>query len=302
MIFSLALLLIVGFLLSSLFARFHLPGLLGLILTGILLGPYVLDLLSPDLLAISADIRKMALIIILLRAGLTLDLRNLKKIGRPAFLMTFLPATFEILAVLFLAPKLLGITFLEAAILGAVLASVSPAILVPRMILLLENGYGKAKGIPQMILAGASMDDVYVIVLFTAFMGMYTGSGFQAIPSFHARIDCAGLARWATRRVGIDKPFPVFPYSRYHESFADSECLFSVASLEDSFAKYIPFSGLLAVVAVGATLFRRRPALTNRLNGNSPKFGPEPRFFFLSWLGQRSRSRLWVVPVLQLSC
>ena len=181
MIFSLALLLIVGFLLSSLFTRFHLPGLLGLILTGIILGPYALDLLSPDLLAISADIRKMALIIILVRAGMTMDLRDLKKIGRPAFLMTFLPATFEILAVLFLAPKLLGISFLEAAILGAVLGAVSPAVVVPRMILLIENGYGKAKGIPQMILAGASVDDVYVIVLFTSFMGMYTGSGFQAI-------------------------------------------------------------------------------------------------------------------------
>lgn len=167
MIYSIALILILGFLLSSLFTRLQLPGLLGLILTGILLGPYAMDLMAPELLAISADIRKIALIVILVRAGLTVDLGDLKKIGRPAVLMTFLPATFEILAVILLAPKLLGITLLEAAILGAVLGAVSPAVVVPRMIMLIESGYGKAKGIPQMILAGASVDDVYVIVLFT---------------------------------------------------------------------------------------------------------------------------------------
>jgi solute carrier family 9B (sodium/hydrogen exchanger), member 1/2 len=286
LIFSLALLLIVGFLLSSLFARFQLPGLLGLILTGILLGPYALNLLSPDLLAISADIRKMALIIILVRAGLTLDLRNLKKNGRPAFLMTFLPATFEILAVLFLAPKLLGITFLEAAILGAVLASVSPAIVGQRMILLIENGYGKAKGIPQIILAGVSMDDVYVVVLFTAFMGIYTGSGFQAITLLSMPVSIAlGLLGGLLVGLALISLFQYFHIRDTMKVLLILSACFLLASSEDSFAKYIPFSGLLAVVAVGATLFRQRPVLSKRLNGKFAKIWAGAEIFLFVLVG-----------------
>ena len=272
MIFSIALILILGFLLSSLFTRLQLPGLLGLILTGILLGPYAMDLMAPELLAISADIRKIALIVILVRAGLTMDLGDLKKIGRPAVLMTFLPATFEILAVILLAPKLLGITLLEAAILGAVLGAVSPAVVVPRMIMLIESGYGKAKGIPQMILAGASVDDVYVIVLFTSFMGMYTGSGFQAITLLSVPVSIAlGLLSGLLVGLGLIFLFRSFHIRDTMKVMLVLSACFLLVATEDSLAKFIPFSGLLGVMAVGATLLKRRPELAKRLNDKFAK-------------------------------
>lgn len=144
-----------------------------------LLGPYVLNLISPNILTISTDLREIALIVILMRAGLSIDLKDLKRVGRPAILMCFVPATFELLATTLLAPILLGVTYLEAAIMGTVLAGVPPAVIVPRMIHLMESGHGRNKSIPQLIMAGASVDDIYVIVLFTSFMGMYKGEGFS---------------------------------------------------------------------------------------------------------------------------
>lgn len=149
--------------------------------TGIVLGPYVLNLIDSSILNISSELRKIALIIILTRAGLGLDITGLKKIGRPAILMCFLPASFELLGIILIAPKALGMSVLEAAIMGAVLAAVSPAVVVPRMVKLMDNGYGTAKGIPQLILAGASVDDVYVIVLFSTFTGMMQGKGASII-------------------------------------------------------------------------------------------------------------------------
>lgn len=180
MLLSLSLILIIGFTLSGILSRFRIPGLIGLIFTGILLGPQGLDLISMDILNISKDLREIALIVILLRAGLTLDLRDLKKVGRPAVLMSFVPATLEILAIFFIAPPLLGISYIEALILGSVLSAVSPAVVVPRMIHLMESGYGRKKRIPQLVLAGASVDDIYVIVLFTAFLGVYAGNQLSA--------------------------------------------------------------------------------------------------------------------------
>lgn len=149
--------------------------------TGIVPGPYVLNLIDSSILNISSELRKIALIIILTRAGLGLDITGLKKIGRPAILMCFLPASFELLGIILIAPKALGMSVLEAAIMGAVLAAVSPAVVVPRMVKLMDNGYGTAKGIPQLILAGASVDDVYVIVLFSTFTGMMQGKGASII-------------------------------------------------------------------------------------------------------------------------
>lgn len=149
--------------------------------TGIVPGPYVLNLIDSSILNISSELRKIALIIILTRAGLGLDITGLKKIGRPAILMCFLPASFELLGIILIAPKALGMSVLEAAIMGAVLAAVSPAVVVPRMVKLMDNGYGTAKGIPQLILAGASVDDVYVIVLFSTFTGMMQGKGASVI-------------------------------------------------------------------------------------------------------------------------
>lgn len=154
---------------------------IGNLATGIVLGPYVLNLIDSSILNISSELRKIALIIILTRAGLGLDITGLKKIGRPAILMCFLPASFELLGIILIAPKALGMSVLEAAIMGAVLAAVSPAVVVPRMVKLMDNGYGTAKGIPQLILAGASVDDVYVIVLFSTFTGMMQGKGASII-------------------------------------------------------------------------------------------------------------------------
>lgn len=286
LIYSIALILIIGFLLSSLFIRLQLPGLLGLILTGILLGPHGMDLMAPELLAISADIRKIALIVILVRAGLTMELGDLKKIGRPAVLMTFLPATFEILAVTLLAPKLLGITLLEAAILGTVLGAVSPAVVVPRMIMLIESGYGKAKGIPQMILAGASVDDVYVIVLFTSFMGMYTGSGFQAITLLSVPVSIAlGLLGGLLVGLGLIFLFRTFHIRDTMKVMLVLSACFLLVTAEDSLAKFIPFSGLLGVMAVGATLLKRRPELAKRLNDKFAKIWSAAEIFLFVLVG-----------------
>ena len=155
--------------------KLKLPRIIGMLATGIVLGPYVLDLLDPSILSISADLRKMALIIILLKAGLSLNLDDLKKVGRPAIMMSFVPASFEIIGYLLFAPAILGITRVEAAVMGSVLAAVSPAVVVPRMVQLMETKYGTEKAIPQMIMAGASCDDIFVIVLFTTFLSMVQG-------------------------------------------------------------------------------------------------------------------------------
>lgn len=175
MLTSLALIFLVGLSMALICKKIKLPRIIGMLVTGIVLGPYVIDFLDPKILGISSELRQIALIIILIKAGLSLDIADLKKIGRPAILMSFLPAVFEIGAFLAFAPGLLHITVLESAIMGAVLSAVSPAVVVPRMVELMENRYGTDKQIPQLILAGASLDDVFVIVLFSTFIGMAQG-------------------------------------------------------------------------------------------------------------------------------
>lgn len=175
MLTSLAFIFLVGLTMGAICQKLKLPRIIGMLATGIVLGPYVLDLLDPSILSISSDLRKMALIIILLKAGLSLNLEDLKKVGRPAIMMAFVPATFELIGYLVFAPLILGITRVEAAVMGSVLAAVSPAVVVPRMVQLMENKYGTEKAIPQMIMAGASCDDIFVIVLFTTFLSMAQG-------------------------------------------------------------------------------------------------------------------------------
>lgn len=175
MLTSLSFIFLVGLAMGAVCQKLKLPRIIGMLATGIVLGPYVLDLLDPSILSISADLRKMALIIILLKAGLSLNLDDLKKVGRPAIMMAFVPASFEIIGYLLFAPAILGITRVEAAVMGSVLAAVSPAVVVPRMVQLMENKYGTEKAIPQMIMAGASCDDIFVIVLFTTFLSMAQG-------------------------------------------------------------------------------------------------------------------------------
>lgn len=176
MLLSIAMIMLFGMLMGWLSKKIHLPSLFGMILTGMILGPHILNFIDPSLLEISAELRRIALIIILTRAGLSLDLNDLRKVGRPAILMCFLPACFEIAGMLLLAPELLGVSLLDAAIMGAVVAAVSPAVIVPKMLKLMEEGYGVEHSIPQLILAGASVDDVFVIVLFTAFTGVAQGN------------------------------------------------------------------------------------------------------------------------------
>lgn len=187
MLTSLALIFLVGLATAAICQQLKLPRIIGMLITGIILGPYVLNLLDPSILSISAELRQIALIIILLKAGLSLDLSDLKKVGCPAVLMAFVPASFEMLAFFLFAPSILNITRIEAALMGAVLAAVSPAVVVPRMVRLMDENYGTNKSIPQLILAGASCDDIFVIVLFSTFSSMVQGGNarltdFLAIP------------------------------------------------------------------------------------------------------------------------
>ena len=175
MLTSLAFIFLVGLSMAAICQKLKLPRIIGMLITGIVLGPYVLDLLDPSILSISSELRQMALIIILLKAGLSLDLSDLKKVGRPAIMMSCVPASFEILAFFLFAPYLLGVSRIEAAVMGAVLGAVSPAVVVPRMVQLMDSRYGTQKSIPQLVMAGASCDDIFVIVLFTTFVSMAQG-------------------------------------------------------------------------------------------------------------------------------
>ncbi len=284
MLLSLSLILIVGFSLSGILAKLKLPGLLGMILTGIALGPYALGLISDDILNISAELRQIALIIILTRAGLAIDINDLKRVGRPAILMCFVPATFEIIAITLLAPPLLGVSTLEAAIMGTVLAAVSPAIIVPRMLHLMEGGYGKNKSIPQLLMAGASVDDIYVIVLFTAFMGMYSGSGFDA--SALGKVPIAiilGLLLGVISGLILVWVFKKFHMRDTVKVLILLSTAFLFVSLEAFLKPYLPVSGLLAVMALGATILKSYEVLAKRLKGKFSKIwvGAEILLFVL---------------------
>ncbi|KGF11956.1 potassium transporter [Tissierellia bacterium S5-A11] len=183
MLTSLSLIFLLGLAMGAICQRLKLPKIIGMLMTGMVLGPFVFDVLDPALLSISADLKKMAFIIILLRAGLSLDLADLKKVGRPAVLLSFIPATFEIIGYILLAPVMLGITRMDAAVMGAVLGAASPAVVMPQMVHFMENKYGTKKAIPQMIMAGISCDGIFVIVLFTTFLGMAQG-GSAGITDF----------------------------------------------------------------------------------------------------------------------
>ncbi|MGL5258005.1 MAG: cation:proton antiporter [Proteocatella sp.] len=266
MLLSLSLIIIIGFALSGIFKHFKLPGLLGMIITGIVLGPYALDLISQDILNISSELRKIALIVILMRAGLTIDLNDLKKVGRPAILMCFIPASFEIVAITLIAPILFQITHIEAAILGTVLAAVSPAVVVPRMISLIENGYGKAKSIPQLIMAGSSVDDIYVIVLFTSFLGMYSGKAFEFKSLLSVPLSIlAGVILGALTGILLVNLFKKIHMRDTVKVLLILSTCFLFVTLESYVAPYFSISGLIAVMALGAMLSRKNGILSKRL-------------------------------------
>ena len=272
MLFSLSLILILGFSLSGIFNRLRLPGLLGMILTGIILGPYALNLISPDILDISSDLREIALIIILTRAGLNIDIKDLKKVGRPAILMCFVPALFEITAVTLLAPLFFNISYIEAAIMGSVLAAVSPAVIVPRMIHLIDSGYGKDKSIPQLIMAGASVDDIFVIVLFASFMGMYGGEGFNPTSLLLVPVSIiSGMGLGIICGFIFVKVFKAIHVRDTVKVLIMLSIAFLFVSLEDFIKPYFPVSGLLAVMAFSATILSTYEVLAKRITGKFSK-------------------------------
>lgn len=268
MLLSMALIMLIGMASGYICRRLKLPGLLGMIITGIILGPYVLDLIDPSILNISADLRKIALIIILTRAGLTLDINDLKRVGRPAILMCFVPATFELAGMLLLAPRILGISLLEAAIMGAVVAAVSPAVVVPKMIKLIDEGYGTKKSIPQLILAGASVDDVYVIVLFSTFTGLAKGDSVSAMSFINIPVSVVlGIA------LGIASGWLLAVYfKKVHVRDTIKVIIvlsisFILVSAENALSTPITFSALIAVMFIGIALSRYRNETAVRLSG-----------------------------------
>ena len=272
MLTSLALIYLVGLSLAAIFGKLKLPRLIGMLLTGILLGPFVLDFLDPQILGISAELRKMALVIILIKAGLSLNFSDLKKVGRPALLMAFLPATFEIVAFLLFAPMLLDVSHVEALLMGSVLAAVSPAVVVPRMITLMDEGRGTDKKIPQLILAGASLDDIFVIVLFTAFLGINMGDGVGAMTFLNIPISIVlGIALGAFVGFAVAYLFELF----YRKGLTIRNTLKTILLLATSFLLLaiegwlegvIAVSGLLAIMSMAMVYAMRTKAeVVNRL-------------------------------------
>lgn len=277
MLTSLALIFLVGLAMAAMVQQLKLPRIIGMLITGVVVGPYVLDWLDPSILSISADLRQMALIIILLKAGLSLNLSDLKKVGRPAVMMSFVPASFEILGYVLLAPRLLGVTVMEAAVMGAVLGAVSPAVVVPRMVNLMETGYGTKQGIPQMILAGASCDDIFVIVLFTTFTGMAQGGTPKVM-------DFANIPISIVLGVALGAGVGWLLSSFFETAYAHRHCVrnstkvivvlgvsFTLMAVETWLEGVVSVSGLLAVVSMACVVKIKSPtSVSQRL---SEKFG-----------------------------
>lgn len=305
MLLSVSLILIVGMSMGWMCKKIKLPSLMGMLFTGIILGPYVFNLLDESILGISSELRKMALIIILTRAGLGLDLSGLKKIGRPAVLMCFVPASLELLGMILLAPRFMGLSVLEAAIMGAVLAAVSPAVVVPRMVKLMEEGYGVNEGIPQLILAGASVDDVYVIVLFSTFVGMMQGESVSIISFVNIPVSIfLGIAFGLF--LGI-----IMAYFFEKDHMRDTSKVlillsisFLLVVIEDNLKTPITFSALIAIMFIGIGLQKKREAVVKRLSAKYAKLwvGAEVFLFVLvgatvnvGYLGKVGLKALFVI-------
>ncbi|NLZ34776.1 cation:proton antiporter [Clostridium isatidis] len=284
MLTSLALIFLLGLLLGKVFNKLKLPSLLGMIITGIILSPYALNLLDSSLLNISADLRQLALVIILTRAGLSLDISDLKRVGRPAILMCFVPACFEILGVILIAPRVFGLSTLEAAIMGSVLAAVSPAVIVPRMIKLIDDGYGKDHSIPQLILAGASVDDVFVIVMFTAFTSLALGGKVSAMNFIEIPISIIlGIALGIGTGIILVKFFKTFHMRDSVKLLIILSISFLLIELENQLKSFISLSGLIGIMTMGIAIKQRYEILGKRLSSKYNKLwvGAEVLLFVL---------------------
>ena len=267
MLTSLAYIFLLGLLLGTLANKVKLPSLIGMIMTGIVLGPYAFNLLDESILGISADLRRLALVIILTRAGLSLDIRDLKKVGRPAILMCFVPACLEILGVILIAPKLFQVNVLEAAIMGSVIAAVSPAVIVPRMIKLMDEGYGSEKSIPQMILAGASVDDVFVIVLFTAFTSLANGGEISPLSFVQIPISIVvGILVGVAAGIILVKYFKAFHMRDSVKILIILSVSFLLLECETRLEDIVPMSGLLAIMSMGIVIKQLYGTLAVRIS------------------------------------
>lgn len=286
MLISIAYILLFGMLAGWLCKKIRFPSLFGMLVVGIIIGPQVLDMIDGTVLDISAQIRKMALIIILIRAGLKLSFEDLKKVGRPAVLMCFLPASFEMAGMLLLAPKLLGVSLLEAAILGSVVAAVSPAVIVPKMIKLIDEKVGTDKGIPQMILAGASVDDVFVIVLFTTFTDLAQGGSMNVMSLVNIPVSIivgiiVGLLVGYIVYVLFDK-VKMNDMSKVLIVFAVSLVL---VTLEDEFSDIVPFASLIGVMSLGLMIRQKKQDLAGALSAKYDKLWIPAEIFLFVLVG-----------------
>ena len=277
MLTSLALIFLVGFAMASIFQKLKLPRIVGMLLTGILLGPHMLNLLQDSILSISGELRQMALIVILIKAGLSLNLNDLKKVGRPAVMMAFVPATFELLAFVIFAPMILGINRIDAAVMGAVLAAVSPAVVVPRMVMLMEEKYGTKKSIPQMILAGASCDDIYVIVLFSSFVSMAQGGQANWGDFLNIPVSIVlGVALGAIVGYLLSLFFEMaYMHGHYIRNTMKVILIlaisFALMAIETALKPIVSVSGLLAIVSMACVLKIKSPVIVSSRLSN--KFG-----------------------------
>lgn len=286
MLLSIALILLTGLLLGGLFSKIKLPSLLGMIIVGIVLGPHALNLIDESILNISADLRQIALVIILTRAGLSLDISDLKRVGRPAILMCFVPACVEIIGTVLLAPLLLGISTLEAAVMGSVLAAVSPAVIVPRMIRLMEEGYGVDKGIPQLILAGASVDDVFVIIIFTAFTSLASTGELSPVSILQIPVSIVlGIVVGVIVGMVLVKFFRMFHMRDSVKLLIILSFSFLLIELQNQLEGIVPFSGLLAIMSLGIVIKRKYDILAKRLSGKYNKLWVAAEIFLFVLVG-----------------
>lgn len=286
MLISITCIMFSGLLLGYLCKKIKFPSLFGMIIAGIVIGPHVLNLIDPSILNISSEIRKIALIIILIRAGLKLSFDDLKKVGRPAILMCFVPASIEVLGMVLLAPKLLSISVLDAAILGAVISAVSPAVIVPRMIKLIDEGYGTDKSIPQMILAGASVDDVFVIVLFTTFTSLALGESISVKSFINIPVSIiTGIIVGLLVGIALNYYFKRFHMRDSIKVIILLGVSFLLTYFEDSFGGFIPFASLIAVMAFGTVIRKRKKELAVRLSSKFDKLWVAAELFLFVLVG-----------------
>lgn len=266
MLLSIALIFLIGLLFGKVFAKIKLPPLFGMIIAGIIIGPFVLNRIDDSILNVSSEIRKIALIIILIRAGLSLDISDLKKAGRPAFLLCFLPACFEIAGMVLIAPALMNVSRTDAAIMGAVVAAVSPAVIVPRMIKLIDEGYGRDKSIPQMILAGASVDDVFVIVIFTVFTGLAQGEKISVVSFLNIPISIfTGIFSGIIVGVLLSLLFSKFIKNSTVQTIVLLSFSMLLTATEDMLPEFIPFASLIAVMVVGIVIKNKQAEIASDL-------------------------------------